>query len=78
MLLSLWQLYKRVSMQNINLNPGGLIGAVLALAAVIITVVLTSNPDTAGSRVGGFGVPALFLGAFGGNYLWERLFSKGE
>ena len=65
-------------MKNINLNPGGLIGAVLMLAAVMVTVVLTSSPDNIGGRVGGIGVPALFLGAFGGNYLWDRLFTKRE
>jgi hypothetical protein len=63
-------------MNNINLNLGGIIGAVLMLVAVGIILVLTSNVDNIGGRVGGFGVPALFLGAFGGNYLWDRFFSK--
>ena len=65
-------------MKNIHLNPGGVIGAVLLMAAVIVTTVLTSSPDNVGSRVGGFGVVALFLGAFGGNYLWDRLFPKSK
>ena len=65
-------------MKNIKLNPGGIIGAILMLATVMITVVLISSPDSAGGRIGGIGVPALFLGAFGGNYLWDRLFTKGE
>ena len=60
-------------MNNINLNPGGIIGAVLMLVAVMMTVVLTSSPGSIGGRIGEFGVPALFLGAFGGNYLWDRL-----
>jgi hypothetical protein len=64
-------------MKNINLNPGGLIGAALMIAAVVTTVVLTSS-DNVGGRIGRFGVLALFLGAFGGNYLWERLFTKVE
>ena len=65
-------------MKNIQLNLGGVIGAILLTAAVIVTVVLTSNPNDIGGRMGRFGVPALFLGAFGGNYLWNRLFSKRE
>lgn len=65
-------------MKDISLNPGGLIGAVLMIAAVVTTVVLTSSTSNIGSRIGGFGVPALFLGAFGGNYIWDRLFSKRE
>lgn len=65
-------------MKNIQLNPGGVIGAVLLLAAVIVTAVLTSSPDNVGSRVGGFGVFAVFLGAFGGNCLWDCLFPKSK
>jgi hypothetical protein len=65
-------------MKNINLNPGGLIGAVLMIAAVMMTVILTSRPDNIGGRIGGIGVEALLLGAFGGNYLWDRLFTKRE
>ena len=63
-------------MKNIHLNPGGVIGAVLLVAAIIVTVILTSNPDNVGSRVGGLGVLGVFLGAFGGNYLWDRWFPK--
>lgn len=65
-------------MKNIHLNPGGVIGAVLLMAALIVTTVLTSSPDNVGSRVGGFVVVALFLGAFVGNYLWDRLFPKSK
>ncbi len=65
-------------MKNIQLNPGGLIGAVVLLAAVIAIAVLTSNPDDVGGRVGGFGVVGLFLGAFGGNVLWDRWFPKSK
>ncbi len=65
-------------MKNIQLNPGGVICAVLSLAAVIVTAVLTSSPDNVASRAGGFGVFAVFLGAFGGNYLWDRLFPKSK
>lgn len=65
-------------MQNIRLNPGGVIGAILLVAAVIVVAVLTSSPDKVGSRVGGFGVVALFVGAFGGNYLWDRWFPKNK
>ncbi len=66
-------------MNNIHLNPGGVIGAVLLGAVVIAAVVLTSSPGSnVGSRVGQFGVVAVFVGAFGGNYLWDRLFPKSK
>lgn len=65
-------------MQNIRLNPGGVIGAVVLMAVVIGLALLVASPDKVGSSVGGFGVGALFLGAFGGNYLWDRWFPKGK
>lgn len=65
-------------MQNIRLNPGGLIGAVLLVAIVIGLALLVASPDKVGSTVGGFGAVALFLGAFGGNYLWDRWFPKNK
>jgi hypothetical protein len=63
-------------MKNVNLNPGGIIGALLMLATVIVIAVLASNPDSVGGRIGGFGVPALFSGAYCGNHLWERFVHK--
>lgn len=65
-------------MKNISLNPGGLIGALVALVSVIAVAVLTSNPDGLGGRIGGLGAPALLIGAFGGNYLWDHFFPKKE
>jgi hypothetical protein len=65
-------------MKNIQLNPGGVIGAILLMAAVIITVFLTSDPNKAGGRAGGLGVLAVFLGAAGGNYTWDRCFPKNK
>jgi hypothetical protein len=76
MLLAVSKLCGPVLVKNISLNPGGFVGAVLMIAAVIIAVVLTSSTNNIGGRIGGFGVPALFLGAFGGNYIWDRLFSN--
>ncbi len=67
---------KMSGMQNITLNPGGIIGAVVLLAAVIVVVILASPPDTIGGRIGGFGAGAVFFGAAGGNYLWDRCFPK--
>jgi hypothetical protein len=66
------------AMKNIQLNPGGVIGAILLLAVVIIMVILTSDPNKVGSRVGGVGVLAVFLGAAGGNYVWDRCFPKNK
>ncbi len=65
-------------MKNINLNPGGVIGALLMIAAVVIFVSLTSSTDSISGRIGGIGAPAVLLGAFGGNYLWDRVFTKRE
>ena len=65
-------------MKNIHLNPGGVIGAILLLATVIAITVLTSDLDKVGGRAGGFGVGAVFLGALGGNYLWDRLFPRSK
>jgi hypothetical protein len=65
-------------MKNINLNPGGIIGAILMLVFAIATVVLTSDPDSIGERAGEFGISALILGAFAGNYFWDRFFTKNE
>ena len=53
-------------MKNIRLNPGGLIGAVLLLTAVIAITVLTADGDSLGRRVGRFGVVAVFVGLLAG------------
>jgi hypothetical protein len=66
-----------MAVKNITLNPGGVIGAALLVAAVVTVVLLTASGNV-GGHIGRFGVLALFLGAFGGNYLWERLFTKRE
>lgn len=66
-------------MKNIRLNAGGLIGSLVAIMSVFAVAAMTSSsPDGLGGRIGGLGPPALFLGAFGGNYLWERFFRKEE
>lgn len=65
-------------MKNMRLNPGGVIGAILLMATVIVMAILLSSRETVGSRIGSFGVIGLFLGAFGGNYLWEHWFPKNK
>jgi len=64
--------------KNIHLNTGGVIGAILILTAVCVVVALTSSSNDIGGRVGGFGVVGVFVGGFGGNYLWERWFPKSK
>jgi hypothetical protein len=66
------------AMKNIHLNPGGVIGAVFLLAVVIVAAIVISGPHNIGGLIGGFGVFAVFLGAAGGNYVWDRLFPGGK
>ena len=65
-------------MKNIDLNAGGFIGVLLAIAGVVTAAALTSGSENLGGRIGGFGAPALLFGGFGGNYLWDRFFRKPE
>jgi hypothetical protein len=65
-------------MQNIRLNPGGVIGAILLLLIVIVFVMLNVKNDHDAYRGGIFAVIALLLGAFGGNCLWSWIFPKGK
>lgn len=65
-------------MKNVNLNPGGLIGALVvggAAAAIVFSFLNTTH-----SRRGPFKLVILALigGAIGGNFLWELVFGKKE
>lgn len=65
-------------MNNININPGGFIGAIVCggiAAALIFSLV-----DVANSRRSPFKliIFAIIGGAVGGNYLWGNLFKKAD
>jgi hypothetical protein len=63
-------------MINIDLNAGGLIDA-LAWGGIAAAVVFaTVEPANAGRTVGRIVIYAMIGGAFGGNFLWSRLFKK--
>ena len=64
-------------MKNMDLNPGGFIGALICGGAVGAFLFLTlEGPPENGRRIGKFAIGALIGGAFAGNYLWGIIFSK--
>lgn len=70
-------------MKNINLNPGGLIGAVLCggvAVAVIFGMTEASeiNEGRGGRGVGKLVIIAVVAGAFAGNFLWSAIFPKSD
>jgi hypothetical protein len=63
-------------MKNIDLNPGGLIGA-LACAGVYAAIVFSSvDIATSGPRPIKLIILPLIGGAFAGNFLWGLVFKK--
>lgn len=63
------------SMKNINLNAGGLIGALAcgAIAAAIVFLTVDMQKD---GRPAKLVILAVIGGAFVGNFLWERVFQR--
>ena len=62
-------------MKNINLNLGGLIGALIC--GGIVAIVVFSDIDQANKNGSTrMIIPALLGGAFAGNYLWEWAVKK--
>ncbi len=60
-------------MKNININFGGLIGAIAGLAVVIwLAMTITGNAEKAGK----IGIAGLIGGALAGNRLWDICFAK--
>ena len=65
-------------MENINLNIGGLIGAIVCggiAAAIVFSIVDLNNGKRPQYKLITLG---LIGGAFSGNYLWGRIFKKPE
>lgn len=65
-------------MKNIDLNAGGLIGALACggIATAVIALVDPANPAKGGRGPATVIVLALVGGAFAGNFLWELVFKK--
>lgn len=64
-------------MENINLNIGGLIGA-LGCGGLAAVVVFTTM-DAANSRLGPkIIIGAVIVGAIAGNFIWGAIFKKPE
>ena len=65
-------------MKNIELNLGGLIGALLG--GGIAAAVIFSQVDASTAGRGDFKAPiiALIAGAFAGNFLWDKIFKKDQ
>lgn len=63
-------------MQNINLNIGGLIGALGCggIAAVIVFTTMDAQTRTGPKLI----IVAVIAGAFAGNFLWGLVFKKSE
>ena len=61
-------------MKNIELNLGGLIGALLG--GGIAAAVIFSQVDASTAGRGDF--KALIAGAFAGNFLWDKIFKKDQ
>jgi len=63
-------------MKNMNLNPGGLIGALIGGGIVAYFVFRNIDINTAGR--GSYRAPMFGLigGAFAGNFVWGKLFKK--
>lgn len=65
-------------MKNIDLNAGGLIGALACGGITAAVVFATVNPANAGRASAKFIIVALVGGAFAGNFLWGLVFKKSE
>ena len=65
-------------MKNIDLNVGGIIGAIAAgiiVAVVVFSTAGVDDPDRGQSRLIILG---LIGGAFAGNFLWSLVFKKPQ
>ncbi len=63
-------------MKNINLNPGGLIGAFACMGIAAAIVFSSVDITQSGSWPFRVTVLALIGGAFAGNFLWGLVFKK--
>jgi hypothetical protein len=65
-------------MNNIELNVGGVIGALGCGGVAAAVVFSTVDPATSGRGPFKFCILALIAGAFVGNWLWGLLFKKSK
>lgn len=65
-------------MKNIDLNPGGFIGAVLAGGIAAAFLFTNGDPQSAVKGKVKLCVICLAGGAFAGNFLWGLIFKKPD
>ena len=65
-------------MKNINLNAGGVIGALVAGGIAAAVILPTVDPNNAGRGPFRLVILALVGGAFVGTFLWSMVFKKPE
>jgi hypothetical protein len=65
-------------MKNIELNPGGLIGALACGASVGAYIFWNHTGGDFGRAQSKFLIGAFIGGAFAGNFLWQLVFKKSE
>jgi hypothetical protein len=58
--------------RNINLNVGGVFGALVGGGAVVAIVLLAGGPPASLAKLGMLGLAG---GALAGNFLWARFFN---
>jgi hypothetical protein len=63
-------------MQNINLNAGGLIGAVVCGGIALVAVFSNSSLMSQTSLASKIVVVAFIAGAFAGNFIWGLVFRR--
>lgn len=61
---------------NINLNPGGIIGAIVLGVLGCVIIFSLVDTTTAGRGVYKLAILPFIVGAFGGNFLWAAIFPE--
>lgn len=65
-------------MKNVELNPGGLIGALVCGGIAAAVIFSRIDVNTAGRGAYKMPILALIGGAFAGNFLWGLIFKKNR
>lgn len=79
--ISIWLFFTFVvdtDMKNVDLNPGGFIGALICGGIVAAIVFPNIDVNTAGRGVYRMPILGLVAGAFVGNFLWATIFKKNS
>jgi hypothetical protein len=70
-------------MKNVNLNPGGLIGAIGGVVIAGLTMLVISSYSSGPPKGSSSDLKSVFMasvigGAFAGNFLWERFVKRSR